>query len=116
VSGNFSSFGDALLELDILQTCMTDEISRQAVRGLLVHNDDKVWARRGEDSMTYRRNGNPNPSFAPASEEIISRRARGTNLSEKGPFATACDRIGSVHVTHEPMTMEARRVILGIVM
>lgn len=56
---------------------------------------------------TYKRNGKPKPSFAPASDEIISRKSRRTYLSEKGPLATAWERIGSVHVTHEPMTRAA---------
>jgi hypothetical protein len=64
---------------------------------------------------TYSRNGIPNPSLARASEDMISRSARGTNLSEKRPLATACERIGSVQVTHEPMTSAARKVIFGIV-
>lgn len=46
---------------------------------------------------------NPNPSFPPASEEMNSRRCRRTYLSANGPLAIACDRMGSVHVTHEPM-------------
>lgn len=46
---------------------------------------------------------------------MISRKARGTNLSENGPLATACDKIGSVQVTHDPMTSAARKDSFGMV-
>src|SRR6478736_1793969 len=57
----------------------------------------------------------PNPSLAPASDEMISRRCRETYLSAKGPFATACERTGSVHVTHDARASAARRLSLGMV-
>lgn len=38
---------------------------------------------------------------------MISRRSRDTNLSAKGPLAIAWERIGSVHVTHDPITSAA---------
>lgn len=60
------------------------------------------------------RKGNPKPSLAPASAEMISRSARGTYLSAKGPFAMACDRIGSVQVTCEAMTIAESVVSFGI--
>lgn len=60
------------------------------------------------------KNGNPNPSLLPASADIISRRARGTYLSAKGPFAIACDSTGSVEVTSEAMTIAVRVVSFGI--
>jgi hypothetical protein len=36
-------------------------------------------------------------------------------LSANGPLATACDRIGSVQVTQDPMTRAAKSESLGIV-
>jgi hypothetical protein len=61
------------------------------------------------------RKGNPKPSLAPASAEMISRSARGTYLSAKGPFAMACDRMGSVQVTIDAMTMAVSVVRRGII-
>jgi len=61
------------------------------------------------------KNGNPNPSLAPASDEIISRSGRATYLSANGPLAMACERMGSVHVTHDAMTRAARSVTRGTV-
>lgn len=68
-----------------------------------------------EGCETYSRKGKPKPSLAPASDEMISRSARGTNLSAKGPLATACDKIGSVQVTQDPITSAAKKVSLGTV-
>jgi hypothetical protein len=60
------------------------------------------------------RKGNPNPSLAPASAEMISRSARGTYLSANGPFAMACDRTGSVLVTSDAMIMAVSVLSFGI--
>lgn len=61
------------------------------------------------------KNGNPNPSFAPASAEMISLKGRATNLSANGPLAMACERTGSVHATQDAMTKAERTVTLGTV-
>jgi hypothetical protein len=61
------------------------------------------------------RKGNPKPSLAPASAEMISRSARGTYLSAKGPFAMACESTGSVLVTNDAITMAVRVVNFGII-
>lgn len=63
-----------------------------------------AWRIRYVASM---RKGKPKPSLAPASDEMISRRWRATYLSAKGPLAMACDRMGSVQVTQDPMTRAA---------
>lgn len=46
---------------------------------------------------------------------MISRKSLATNLSANGPLAMAWERTGSVGVTHEAMTIAARRVSLGTV-
>jgi hypothetical protein len=88
---------------------MADEVCSQTVRLVRKTNMQELCT-------TYRRKGKPKPSLAPASDEMISRSARGTNLSAKGPLATACDKIGSVQVTQDPITSAAKKESLGTVM
>lgn len=57
--------------------------------------------------MESNKNGNPNPSFPPASADMNSRRCLRTYLSANGPFATACERTGSIQMTHDPMIKAA---------
>ena len=78
--------------------------------GLKLTSSSGVWRMRYVASS---RKGNPNPSLAPASAEMISRSARGTYLSAKGPFAMACERTGSVLVTSDAMTMAVSVVSFG---
>jgi len=59
-----------------------------------------LYRRRAIDN---RRNGNPNPSFPPASAEMNSRRCLRTYLSAKGPLAIAWERTGSMQITQEPI-------------
>lgn len=61
------------------------------------------------------RKGNAKPSLAPASDEMISRKWRGTYLSANGPFAMDCDSTGSVGVTHDAMTSATSGDTLGTV-
>jgi hypothetical protein len=109
--GTFKGYFGIVFEVDAAQVCMSDEVCRQPEVCKLLRPLLHVGV-----NGTYRRNGKPNPSLAPASDEMISRKARGTYLSEKGPLATACERIGSVQVTQEPITRAARNESLGMVM
>ena len=71
----------------------------------------RPWFERCMRLSAIKRNGNPRPSLAPDSAEMMSRTALGTCFSAYRPLTMALARIGSVGVMHAEMASASRNVM-----